>query len=63
MKLYAAELHSDLALRFSLRAYDNVQLATAQQAHVQLGETMAFCCFDKPLNVAAHALGLVLLQP
>jgi predicted nucleic acid-binding protein len=56
-------LAGELALRFGLRAYDSVQLASAQQAHVQLGEVMAFCCFDKQLNAAAEALGLALLQP
>lgn len=56
-------LGGELALRFGLRAYDSVQLASAQQAHAQLGEAMFFCCFDKQLNAAAHALGLALLQP
>jgi predicted nucleic acid-binding protein len=53
----------ELAFRFGLRAYDSVQLASAQQAHVQLGDTMGFCCFDKQLNAAAQALELPLLQP
>lgn len=53
----------ELALRFGLRAYDSVQLASAQQAHAQLGDTMGFCCFDKQLNAPAKALGMPLLQP
>lgn len=53
----------ELALRFGLRAYDSVQLASAQQARAQLGDTMGFCCFDKQLNAAAKALGMSLLQP
>jgi predicted nucleic acid-binding protein len=56
-------LAGELALRFGLRAYDSVQLASAQQAFVQLGESMNFCCFDKQLNAAAGALGLRILQP
>ena len=56
-------LAGELALRFGLRAYDSVQLASAQQAHVQMGAAMAFCCFDKQLNAAADALGMALLQP
>jgi uncharacterized protein len=56
-------LHSagELALRFSLRAYDSVQLASAQRAHWHLGNNMAFCCFDKSLNDAAQALGIPVL--
>jgi predicted nucleic acid-binding protein len=56
-------LAGELALRFGLRAYDSVQLAGARQAHVQIGDAMAFCCFDKQLNAAAEALGMALLQP
>lgn len=52
----------ELALRFGLRAYDSVQLASAQQAYLQLGQNMRFCCFDKQLNTAATSLGLPLLQ-
>ena len=51
----------ELALRFGLRACDSVQLASAQQAHLPLGQNMRFCCFDKQLNTAAKALGLPLL--
>lgn len=56
-------LAGEFALRFGLRAYDSVQLASAQQAHAQLGEAMVFCCFDKQLNAAADSLGMKLLQP
>ena len=48
----------ELALRFGLRAYDSVQLASAQRVHRQLGENLAFCCFDKQLNAAATALSI-----
>lgn len=49
---------AELALRFGLRAYDSVQLASAYRAHQQLGTTMRFACFDKQLVSAANALGL-----
>lgn len=52
----------ELALRFGLRAYDSVQLASAQRAHQQLGTAMTFCCFDKQLNHAAAALALTILE-
>ena len=47
-----------LALQFGLRAYDSVQLASAQRAHQQVGAALSFLCFDKQLNAAAMALGL-----
>ena len=47
-----------LALRFGLRAYDSIQLASAHRVHQQLGSAMAFYCFDKQLNAAAVALGI-----
>lgn len=50
-----------LALRFGLRAYDSVQLASAQRAHRQLGDLLVFCCFDKQLNTAASALAIPIL--
>ena len=50
-----------LALRFGLRAYDSVQLASAQRAHRQLGDLLVFCCFDKQLNTAACALAIPIL--
>lgn len=50
-----------LALEFGLRAYDSVQLASAQRIHKQLGQNLLFCCFDKPLNAAATTLGIQVL--
>ena len=49
---------SELAVRFGLRAYDSVQLASVHLLHRQLGSNLMFCCFDKQLNAAAEALGL-----
>lgn len=48
----------ELALRFGLRAYDSVQLASAQRLHKQLGNNLTFCCFDKQLNTAARTLSI-----
>lgn len=53
----------ELALTFGLRAYDSLQLASAQRAHSQAGNTLAFACFDKQLNAAAAALGIHTLNP
>lgn len=53
----------ELALQHGLRAYDSVQLASARQAQVQIGDALCFCCFDKQLNAAASAVGIPLLQP
>ena len=53
----------ELALTFGLRAYDSLQLASAQRAHGQTGNTLAFVCFDKQLNAAAKALGIKTLDP
>ena len=50
-----------LALRFGLRAYDSVQLASAQRVHRQLGNLLVFCCFDNQLNMAASALAIPIL--
>lgn len=52
-----------LALNFGLRAYDSIQLASAQRAHSQTGNTLAFACYDKQLNTAAVALGINTLNP
>ena len=52
----------ELALRFGLRAYDSVQLASAHQAQLQLGDRLLFCCFDKQLNAAANALAMATLE-
>lgn len=53
----------ELALTFALRAYDSVQLASAQGAQQSAGTGLRFCCFDKSLNTAARALRLTTLQP
>ena len=53
----------ELALTFGLRAYDSVQLASAQAARQLTGKTLHFCCFDRQLNTAARALGLNLVEP
>jgi predicted nucleic acid-binding protein len=51
----------ELAQTFGLRAYDSLQLASAQRAHSQTGNTLAFACFEKQLNAAAVALGIATL--
>jgi predicted nucleic acid-binding protein len=53
----------ELAQIFGLRAYDSLQLASAQRAHGQVGNTLTFACFDKQLNAAAVALGIPTLTP
>ena len=53
----------ELAQTFGLRAYDSLQLASAQRAHGQTGNTLTFACFDKQLNAAAVALGIRTLTP
>lgn len=53
----------NLAQRFGLRAYDSVQLASAQHALDQVGAAFTFCCFDKKLTAAAVALGIPIAQP
>ena len=50
-----------LALRFGLRAYDSIQLASAHRAHQQIGASLMFLCFDKQLNAAASHLGMQVL--
>jgi uncharacterized protein len=54
---------AEFALRFALRAYDSVQLASANRAFQQIGGSFAFCCFDKQLSKAAGELGLSLCHP
>ncbi len=51
----------EFALRFGLRAYDSVQLASAQRAQRQLSSGMMFCCFDRQLNSAATSLAMPVL--
>jgi len=53
----------ELALQWGLRAYDSVQLASAAQAHAQLGAQMVFLCFDKKLQWAAQKMGLPTPDP
>lgn len=43
---------------FSLRGYDSVQLAAAEQVAEAFGEDVVFACFDHRLNLAARALGM-----
>ena len=52
----------ELSLRFGLRAYDSVQLASVQHVHRQLASNLGFCCFDKQLNAAARALGIQVMH-
>lgn len=52
----------ELALRFGLRAYDSIQLASVQRTHQQLGKNLTFCCFDKQLNTAATSLEINLME-
>ena len=53
----------ELALRFGLRAYDSIQLASAHKAAAIAGTALRLCCFDKQLMAAAQALGITPLQP
>ncbi len=47
--------HADL---YALRAYDAVQLATADHLARHGGQPGKFACFDRRLNKAAAALGM-----
>lgn len=53
-----AERAGELADAFALRAYDAVQLATAQELRMRLEAPLEFACFDIRLNRAARLLGL-----
>ena len=53
----------ELALIFGLRAYESLQLASAQRTHSQVGNNLVFACFDKQLSAAAVALGIKTLLP
>ena len=46
------------AVTFALRGFDAVQLATAYEAKIWSGETVAFLSFDQRLMQAAEVLGL-----
>ena len=50
-----AGAHADL---YALRAYDAVQLATADRLVAQGEKPVKFACFDRRLNKAAAALGM-----
>lgn len=46
---------------FALRAYDAMHLAAAQTLSQELGQPVAFGCFDRRLNRAAEMLGMQLI--
>jgi uncharacterized protein len=48
----------DYADAFALRAYDAVQLASAQEIALAMDDTLTFACFDTRLNKAARVLGM-----
>lgn len=54
-----AELAGEYADTFALRAYDSVQLASAQTIQRELPGEVCFACFDARLNKAARVLGLL----
>ena len=53
------ELAGDHADTFALRAYDSVQLASAQTLHSEMRGEVSFACFDARLSKAARVLGMV----
>ena len=55
---HLAERAASLADLFALRAYDSVQLASAEFDSRALGEPVNFACFDRRLARAGEALGL-----
>lgn len=52
------ELAGDYAEAFALRAYDSVQLASAQTLHREMPGQLKFACFDGRLVKAAGVLGM-----
>jgi predicted nucleic acid-binding protein len=52
------ELAGDYAEAFALRAYDSVQLASAQTLHREMPGQVKFACFDGRLVKAAGVLGM-----
>jgi predicted nucleic acid-binding protein len=48
----------DYADAFALRAYDAVQLASAQEIALATEDSLTFACFDARLNKAARILGM-----
>ena len=55
------ELAGEYAEAFALRAYDSVQLAAVQTAHLELPGEIRFACYDDRLVRAAGVLGIELL--
>ncbi|HSI50140.1 MAG TPA: type II toxin-antitoxin system VapC family toxin [Ideonella sp.] len=53
------ELAGDYADTFALRAYDSVQLASAQTLNRELPGEVVFACFDTRLVKAGKVLGLL----
>ena len=53
---------SNSAVRFGLRAYDSLQLATARFGNQQFESLMAMCCLDNQLDAAAGNLGLPVIS-
>jgi predicted nucleic acid-binding protein len=51
----------DLADAFALRAYDAVQIASADRLSQVADEALLFACFDRRLNKAAELLGMATL--
>lgn len=54
------ERAAELAEGFGLRAYDSMHLAAADYLQRRGEAPVRFACFDRRLNQAAQALGLVL---
>ena len=55
------ELAGEYADTFALRAYDSIQLAAAHEVLRISGSTVMFASFDRRLNRAAKALGMLCL--
>jgi predicted nucleic acid-binding protein len=52
---------ADFTEAFSLRAYDSVHLAAADDLQKQSNTKVTFACFDHKLNQAAKIIGLALI--
>lgn len=57
---YLIRVAGDLAERFSLKAYDAIHLASADQIQREVRSPTWFVCFDAALSRAASSLGLKL---
>jgi len=55
-------LAGDYADRFSLRAYDSIQLAAAYTIYKEVNGHVIFFCFDKELSKAGGEVGLIPCQ-